>query len=200
MFRLICLVVVIGLGYLAYDAYGYRYYLNDIQSKADQSMMMGSNNPDIQIVAYIDYDSSASRRLYPVLLNLMASDPNVRLIIRPVEGKSNISRLATRVALAASKQGRFLDVNNTFLTAGVDIDERYVEGIIRSLGLNYARLKSDALSPEVEKQATDLQSEALLLNVHSMPFFFIEHVKMPGASYSVNEIKNIIGDLRTGRR
>lgn len=200
MFKIITLIAILGLGYLAYDAYGYRYFLTDIKSNVDQGMTMGAVDPDINIVVYVDYDSAGSRRLYPVLLNLLSSDPNVNIIIRPIDTNTNISKLATRVAIAAKRQGRFMDVNNTLLTAGVNIDERYIEGIIRSLGLNYGRLKADALSAEVEQQVQDIQSEASLLNIQTLPFFFIEHVKMPGASHNINDIKGIIKDLRSGRR
>jgi len=200
MFRILCFLIVAGLGYLAYDNYGYRYYIGNVVNDADQSMTMGAIDPNINIVAYVDYDSAASRRLYPKMLNLLASDSNIRLIIRPIETDTKLSKLMTRVALAAKSQGHFMSVNNIFLTSNNDMDEKYVEGIIRSFGLNYNRLKFDATSPEIEAEIKGLQAESALLNIDTFPYFFIEHVKMIGGSYSNVEIQGIIKDLRSGRR
>jgi len=200
MFRLLCFLAIIGLGYLAYDTYGYRYFISNVIKEADQTMTMGSIDPNINIVLYVDYGSVASRRLYPTLLNLMSSDPNVRVIIRPVETDDGMSKLMTRVALAAKGQDQFMNINNVFLTTSTNIDQAYVESAIRSLGLNYNRLKYSVTSPEIEQQAKEIQDEATLLNVNKYPFMFIEHVKMPGASYRVGEIKSVINSLRSGRR
>lgn len=200
MFRIIVFVVVVVAGYFVYDTYGYRYVLRDVVGNADGGMMVGSSDPDINIVTYVDYGGVASRRFYPILLNLLSSDSNVRIIVKPIETDTGISRLSTRVALAAKQQNRFMNVNNVFLTTSSDIDERYVEGAVRSLGINYNRLRFDALSPEVEAEAKNLQAEAALLNISSYPTTYVGHVKLEGASHSLSDIRNILKDLRSGRR
>lgn len=200
MFRILMILVFLGAGYLAYDTYGYRYVISNVAKNASSEMSVGPVDADVTVVAYVDYDSASSRRLYPKLLNLLAADSRVRLIVRPIETDTSLSRLTTRVALAAKSQDQFMHVNNIFLTSSNDMDERYIEGIIRSSGLNYNRMKFDATSPEIEQEVKDLQSEAAFLNINTFPYIFVDHVKVPGASYNVNELKSIIGDLRSGRR
>jgi len=200
MFRIITLVAIVGALYLMYNAYGYRYYLDNIKQEAPQAMRMGASDENITIIAYFDYDSAASRRIYPVLLRLLSIDSKVSVILRPVETGSKNSALALRIALAAKKQGRFMDVNNVFLSNNVDLNEDYIESAIRSLGLNYDRVKSDALSPDIEVEIGKLNTEAKFLGITSYPHIFIEHIKMPGAGYTINEITGIIEDLRKGRR
>lgn len=201
MFRIISLIAIVGALYLMYNAYGYRYYLDNIKTEAPQAMRMGANNDaNITIVAYLDYDSATSRRVYPILLRLLSIDSKVSVILRPVETDSKNSALALRVALAAKKQGRFMDVNNVFLSNNVELKEDYIESAIRSLGLNYERVKSDALSPDIEVEIGKLNTEAKFLGITSYPHIFIEHVKMPGANFTINEITGIIEDLRKGRR
>lgn len=200
MLRILCFLIVLGIGYLAYDTYGYRYFINDIVKNADQGMVAGSSDADINIVVYVNYDSASSRRIYPKLFKLIASDPHVRLVIRPVETNTNLSKLMTRVALAARAQGQFMAVNNVFLTSNNKIDERYIETVIRSSGLDYNRMKFDVTSSEIKKEVEKLQSEATLLNIKSYPYLFVEHIKIPPTSYNVNKLKAIIRDLRSGRR
>lgn len=200
MFRILILILILGAGYLVYDTYGYRYFIPNIVKDADERMSIGPADADITIVVYIDYDSHTSKRLYPKLLNLIYSDPNVRLLVRPIETDARYSKLMTRVALAAKSQDQFMNVNNIFLTSTNNVDEKYIEGVIRSSGLNYNRMKFDATSPEIENEVQNLQAEIMLLNIQTLPIMFINHVKMPGVSYQVAEIKNIINDLRTERR
>ena len=201
MFRIIVITACIALAYFLYDVYGYRYYLSDIRSETEDSMSFGDTiDADIEIIAYMDYGSPSSRRLYPLLLNLVAADKNIKVTLRPVATNTAISDLATRIAIAAKNQGRFMDFNNVILSTSTDVDESYIEGAVRSLNMDYNQLKFDMLSTEVEQELQKYQRETALLNVPYLPYFYIDHVKMGGAAYTVRELQQILEDLRTGRR
>lgn len=200
MFRIAGLLLVIAVGYVAYLNYGYRYVLSDIEANADPAMYVGNANASITLIAYIDYDSSASRQLYPLLLNLMATDQDVRTLIRPVATATRTSQLATRLALAAKDEGKFIDVNGVFLSTPNPLNEKYIKAAITSLGMDYNALEQKALSGDYERELSAYQREATLLDVNQYPYFFIEHVKMPGYIYTLEDLKSIIKDLRTGRR
>lgn len=200
MFRIVGLVFIIAVGYFAYLHYGYRYVLSDIEANADPAMYVGNANGSMTIIAYIDYDSSASRQLYPLLLNLMATDQDVRALIRPVATHTRMSQLATRLALAAKSQGKFIDINGIFLSTPNPLNEKYIQAAIQSLGMDYDSLEQQALSGQYEQELAAYRREATLLDVNQYPYFFIEHVKMPGYIYTIQDIKSIIQDLRTGRR
>lgn len=200
MNRLVVLIILVGLGYLAYTHYGYRYYLSQITKTVDEQMVMGSADGDITIVAYFDYSSDASKRTYTTLLNLISTDNNIRLIIRPVETESDISKLATRLALSAKRQDKFMQVNSFFLTGTIQRDEAYLQGVMRTLGLKYDRLKSAMNSDVVVDEATSYAREAKLLGIQSLPYFYIEHIKMPGnVIYTQSDLKSIINRLRKRR-
>jgi protein-disulfide isomerase len=200
MFRILLILATIGVAYILYDAYGYRYYLNQIKTDIEGAMMFGDTiDSDIDIIAYYDYESPASRRLYPVLLNLASRADNVRVIMRPVATESAISNLTTRVAIAAKNQNRFMDFNNIILSASTSLDENYIERAVLSLGLDYNQIKFDIASEDIDNTVAQYQREAALLNIQTLPFFYINHVKMPGTAYTVQEIENIIRDVRTGR-
>lgn len=201
MFRILLILATIGFAYFLYDAYGYRYYLSEVKSDVNASMVFGDTiDADIDIVAYYDYASPASKRLYPLLLNLVAEEQNVRVIMRPVATENTISNLATRVSLSAQKQNKFMDFNNIILSTAGTVDENYIEGAVRSLGLDYNQIKFDMASSDIENAIQQYQREVALLNVQTLPYFYINHVKMPGTSYTVSDLKAIIKDLRVGRR
>lgn len=200
MFRIASLIIVLAVCYIAYLSYGYRYVLTDVEANADPAMYMGNANASITIIAYIDYDSSGSRQLNTLLLNLLASDQDIRTLIRPVATDTRMSQLATRLALAAKAEGNFLDVNSIFLSAFRPLDEKYLRAAITSLEIDYDALRLRALSGDFERELEAYQREAALLDVDQYPYFFVEHIKMPGATYTMEDLKNLIGDLRTGRR
>lgn len=200
MNRIVVLIVLVGLGYLAYTHYGYRYYLSQIVKTADEQMVMGSTDGDITIVAYFDYASDSSKRTYTTLLNLISTDNNIRMIVRPVETENDISKLATRLALSAKRQDKFMQVNSFFLTGTIQRDEAYLQGVMRTLGLKYDRLKNVMNSDRVAEEAASYAREARLLGIQSLPYFYIEHVKMPGnVIYTQSDLKSIINRLRQRR-
>ena len=200
MFRIIGVLVILAFAYFLYDSYGYRYVLNDVRSDSSAEMVMGNITATTNIVVYTDYASPASRQLFPVLLNLMASDQDINILIRPVATKSRLSQLATRIALVAKQQNRFMDVHNIFMTANNDFNEIYIERAVNSLNMDYGELKYKALSGSVEKELDKYQREAALLHIKDFPEFFIDHVKMSGSAYTVEQINDIVADLRSGRR
>ena len=199
MLRILGLFAILAVAYILYVNYGYRYVLNDVRDNADRQMIMGNSAATTNIVAYIDYASPSSRQLHPVLLNLMASDQDISAIIRPVSSDSTISELATRLALAAKRENRFLDVHNILMGSTANFNQTYIERAIRSLDMDYNALLKIALTQEVEDEMRAYNREAAFLKIDMFPYFYIEHIKMPGATYTVEEIRKIVKDLRTGR-
>ena len=199
MLRILGLFAILAVAYILYVNYGYRYVLNDVRDNADRQMIMGNSAATTNIVAYIDYASPSSRQLHPVLLNLMASDQDISAIIRPVSSDSTISELAIRLALAAKRENRFLDVHNILMGSTANFNQTYIERAIRSLDMDYNALLKIALTQEVEDEMRAYNREAAFLKIDMFPYFYIEHIKMPGATYTVEEIRKIVKDLRTGR-
>jgi len=200
MGRLIVIVLVLCAGWFVYNEYGYRYYLSNVRNNIDQNMVMGPANAEMKIVAYVDYDSSASRRLYPVLLNLLSSTSNVSVAIRPIATNNQLSNLMTRVALLAKKKNQFIDVNNAFLTSNINVDENYIKAALRMIGWNFNAIQNELNDPSISSELEQLQREAKMLNIQSLPVFYIDHVRMQGSAYTVSEIRTIMADLKSGRR
>jgi protein-disulfide isomerase len=201
MFRYLFLIIgTVVIGYIAYTGYGYRYMLAYVQNNADTSMIMGDLNAENTITVYTDYDTATSRRLYPVLLRLSAIDPDVNILFRPVATNSNTSQMATRIALAAKENGRFLDVNNAFLNGNADLDQNYMKGLIRSLGLNYEELVTLGKSEIVNQDVEAIKREQSLLQIDTLPTFFVDHVRLEGPIHNVRELQELVRDIRKGRR
>ena len=181
-------IFVVAIGYLLFQSYGYRYVLDHIRTNADVEMVIGRPNAPINILVYMDYTSDASKQLDTKLVSLLSSDPDVNVLIRPVATSQNNSELLTRLAFAAQKEGSFMDMHNITMQSNIDFNENRMATSFQAMGINYPRLKANALSIETEKEIEKINTELLLLGVDSIPTYYIEHIKMEGASDSVQNI------------
>jgi protein-disulfide isomerase len=192
-------IFVVAIGYLLFQSYGYRYVLDHVRTQANVEMVIGRPNAPINILVYMDYTSEASKQLDTKLVSLLSSDPDVNVLIRPVATSQNNSELLTRLAFAAQKEGKFMDMHNITMQYHTDFNEDRIATSFQAMGINYPRLKASALSEETNKEIDSINSELLLLGIDSIPTYYIEHVKMEGASDSVQSIMSVIDRLKSGR-
>lgn len=82
------------------------------------SAWTGNPNGDVTVVAFMDYACGYCRASLPAIEELVAKDPNVRIVYRefPVLGPE--SGVAAQWALAAAEQGKFLAFHNALYAEG----------------------------------------------------------------------------------
>jgi protein-disulfide isomerase len=78
----------------------------------------GNPNGDVTVVAFMDYACGYCRASLPGIAELLAKDPNVRIVYReyPVLGPESV--VAARWALAAAEQGKFRAFHDALYAAG----------------------------------------------------------------------------------
>jgi len=199
LFRLFTAALVVALCFFLYKSYGYRYVLDDVRDTAPAATIMGPELAPINIVAYLDYGSSWSRRAHPVLLQILSENPDVNMIIKPYPGLSERSVLATRMALAAIQDNVFLDVHGILIDTPENYSNDYLKKAMQLRGLDYDALAARANSPIVDEMVKDIKKEALLLGVNTTPHVFIENAPVVGG-VSFLELEKIVSEVRTGRR
>lgn len=82
------------------------------------SSWQGAKAPEVTLVEYYDYACGYCRASLPVMARLIAEDPKLRIVYRefPILGPG--SDAAARLALVASKAGRFAAFHDSLFTAG----------------------------------------------------------------------------------
>lgn len=82
------------------------------------SAWAGNPNGDVTVVAFMDYACGYCRASLPGIAELIAKDPNVRVVYReyPVLGPESV--VAARWALAAAEQGKFLPFHEALYAEG----------------------------------------------------------------------------------
>jgi len=109
----------------------------------------GNPQGDVTIVEYFDYNCGYCRAGLPVVAQLLASDPKVKLVYREYPVLSEESGVAAKLSLAAADQGKFAAFHDA-LYAGGQLSKESMMAAARTAGLDLN--KAAALAPRAEKE------------------------------------------------
>ena len=109
----------------------------------------GNPNGDVTVVAFMDYACGYCRASLPGIEELLAKDPNVRIVYRefPVLGPESV--VAARWALAAAEQGKFRAFHDALYASG----HPTVENI--TLAAGKAGLDRELVNKAVQSKAVE---------------------------------------------
>lgn len=144
------------------------------------SAWIGNPRGDVTVVAYMDYGCGYCRASLPVLDQLIAKDPRVRVVFRELPILSEASRVAARWSLAAAEQGKFKPFHDA-LYAGGQLSEASIEAAIRTAGLDRAAAEraigSDRVAGEIGRNLDIAQQ----LGANGTPTWVIGQSVLHGA-------------------
>jgi len=141
----------------------------------------GNPKGDVTVVEFFDYRCGYCRQVSPVVAQLIAADPKVRVVYKdfPILGPESV--YGARIALAARKQNKYSDVH-TALMATDTIDENAIARIAAQLGLDGKRLRSDMEDTSIGKIIDENYQLASTLNINGTPAFVVGDQMLPGAT------------------
>ena len=155
----------------------------------------GNPKGDVTIVEFFDYNCPYCKNIVPALENILQNDKNVRLIFKefPILGAG--SKKAAAWALAAHRQGKYVDFHNGLMSARQKVDDALLEKVAKAVGLDIAQAEKDAQSGEIEKQIEKNISLGASLGLSGTPVLIIGDEIIPGA-VSLEEMQKAIADQR----
>lgn len=158
------------------------------------SPITGNPKGDVTIVEFFDYNCGYCKRVVKTLKDLIRTDRRVRIVFKefPILGPS--SEIAAKSALAAEKQGKYVEFHNELMRAGPINDERIKATAIK-LGLDLERLNTDTQNPEIEQEIMRNYQLAEELGINGTPAFIIGGELIPGA-IELDQFKKIIASER----
>ena len=133
----------------------------------------GAQNPDVTIVEFFDYNCGYCKRALSDIMTIVGEDDKLRVVFvdLPILGES--STLASKWALAAHKQGLYLEYHVALMENRGRINEKTLASIAKKVGLDVEKLKVDKDSPEIEKQLAENIAKARELKITGTPAFTI---------------------------
>ena len=160
---------------------------------------VGNPNGDVTVVEFLDYNCGYCKRVWPDLDKLLKNDPKVKVIFKeyPILGPS--SEKAAKWALAAHKQGKYLEFHRSLFESKGAITDSKLEKIAKKLDLNVARMKQDANSNEVMAIIQKNRALGLDMDITGTPAFVIEDTVIPGA-VSYEQLRNVVEEKRNAKK
>jgi len=113
------------------------------------SAWAGNPKGDVTVVEYLDYNCTYCRASLPIVDQLVAADPKVKVIYRELPVLSQESETAARYAIVAGRQGKYRALH-TALYAGGPLTDASMDKALLTAGLDPAIVKEQAKAASVE--------------------------------------------------
>ena len=140
-------------------------------STASNSPFVGPKDAKITIVEFFDFNCGYCKRLAPELMKVIKANKDVKFVFKPVTFLGSVQ--IARAALAADKQGKFLEVYEAFLTHNGQVTPEVIEEIVKKAGLDYAKTKEIMETEEIRKALSDIADLSQKVEVRGVPTLII---------------------------
>jgi protein-disulfide isomerase len=174
-------------------------FLRDLYSADSKYKRFGMGEGDVVVVEFMDYNCPFCRTAYSVLSELAPeADIEVRFIEFPVLGPG--STVASQAALAAEKQGKYMELHDALMGLTQRIEsEDVIFKTAEEVGLDVEQLKQDMQAPEIAEMIDENLQLADALGVQGTPAFFVGDSAIPGAPENLrDELIEAIAEAREG--
>ncbi len=143
-----------------------------------------AGNPagDVTIVEFFDYRCPYCKQVEPSLEALLKQDPKLRIVYKefPVLGEASV--YATRMALAARKQGKYLPFHDAMMATKGEINHEVIERVAKATGVDVEKAKAEMNAPEIDALIKRNYALAQALDINGTPAFVVGDTLVPGAT------------------
>ena len=165
------------------------------------SYVGGDPNGDVTLVEFLDYRCGFCKRAFPAVEELVASDGNIRYIVKefPILGEQ--STLAAQYAIAAKLVAGDADykyVHDTLMLHDGAVTEGFLVRTSRALGLDHDAITEAMDSEEVALAIGKNHALAQALNVQGTPGFILGDIILRGF-LELEQMREIVADIRASR-
>lgn len=157
----------------------------------------GNPKGDVTIVEFSDYNCPYCKRALKDLTKLLGSDKNVRVVLKefPIFGER--SEGTARVAIAASKQGRYFEMHTALLKNRGQNTQKSALLLAEKLGLDMDKLKKDMATDEANNIIKETRELGNKLGINGTPFYLVGDRVIPGAPDNLYQVfQQHIADVR----
>src|SRR5882672_3383283 len=167
-----------------------------------RGVVLGNKDGDVTFVEFFDYNCGYCKRAKVDMLELMKSDPKLKVVLKefPVLGPGSVE--AAQVAVAARMQDpagkKYLDFHQKLLNSKGQADKARAMAAAKDAGLDMAKLEKDSASPEVRATLEENFKLAEEMGMNGTPSYVIGKQVVIGA-VGVDSLKEKIGIARCGK-
>lgn len=141
------------------------------------AVVVGNPNGDATIVEFFDYRCPYCRRGWQNVKKLIKEDSNLRVVFRqfPVKDQpgETISRDAALMAMAAHRQGKYLEFHDAVFSNPTVLNQDRLEVIAKSVDLDMKKLENDMDELRIEGALQQNMAIARTLGLTGTPSYIV---------------------------
>ncbi len=166
------------------------------------SPVMGNPHGDVTIVEFFDYACPYCKAMQPRLERLLRTDHGVKLIVKEFPILTDESQVATKVALAAARQGKYAQFHDAMMDYRGPWDTDAIWQTARAVGLDLPRLRKDMASPAITQEIINNFNLARALRIFQTPGVIVgTHILTgPSAQFDFPREVALVRAARAARR
>ena len=167
-----------------------------------RGVTLGNKDGDVTFVEFFDYNCGYCKRAMADMLDLMKTDPKLKVVLKefPVLGPGSVE--AAQVAVAARMQDpsgkKYLDFHQKLLGGRGPADKARAMAAAKDAGLDTAKIEKDIASPEVRATIEENFKLAEAMGMNGTPSYVIGKQIVVGA-VGLDGLKEKIGVARCGK-
>lgn len=159
------------------------------------SPVLGNPHGDVTMVEFFDYRCPFCKLMAPKLLRLIAADPQLRLVMKEYPILSPQSVTAARVALVASRHGRYAAFHQAMYELDGPFDESKLLDVAKAVGLDPAVVRTEMNAPWIDAELRRNLALGQITGITGTPAFVVDHKLLLGA-VPIATLKRLIADVR----
>jgi protein-disulfide isomerase len=159
------------------------------------SPVAGNPKGNVTVVEFFDYRCPYCKSVSDRLFDAVKADGNVRYVLKdfPILGPESV--FAAKAALAAHKQGKYVEFHRALMAARGALDQSAVMALAKSVGLDVKRLRDEMDGRDVAETIDRTMKLAEALKIDGTPAFVVGDQLVPGA-VSTDALKTLIDRTR----
>ena len=155
------------------------------------SPVLANPQGDITIVEFSDYTCPYCKAAEPRLMRLVDSDKRVKLVMKEFPILTKASLIASRMALAAAKQGKYRAFHLALMRREGVLDEAGILETAKAVGVDVGRARRDMYAPDVTDEIIANFNLARGIRVFQTPAYIVGTHLVTGDSADINFAREV---------
>ena len=175
---------------------------SDAIFNSPRGVLLGNKDGDVTFVEFFDYNCGYCKRAMADMLDLMKTDPKLKVVLKefPVLGPGSVEAAQVAVAVRMQDPGgkKYLDFHQKLLGGRGPADKARALAAAKDAGLDVGRIEKDLASPEVKATIEENFKLAEAMGMNGTPSYVIGKQIVVGA-IGLEGLKEKIGLARCGK-
>jgi protein-disulfide isomerase len=162
------------------------------------SWVGGNPEGSVTVVEFLDYQCGYCRKAQPDVAELLASDGDIRLIVKEMPILGPGSELAAKAAVAtliSERPEAYATLHDRLMQTKGKIDDALLDKALVESGLDPAAIRVAMEDPEVERRLAETRALAQKLAIAGTPTFVVED-RMVRGYVPLEAMKGLVGEAR----